>query len=51
MAEVDFLTTLTNTGGTAAFTAITTTTYITLMLDSEQVGKYADFDNVSLKAT
>ena len=40
----------TGTGGTATFTATTATCYIALMLDSEVVGKYADFDNVSLKA-
>jgi hypothetical protein len=39
----------TGTGGTATFTAISTTAYITMMLDSEQVGKYADFDNASLR--
>jgi hypothetical protein len=39
----------TGTGGTATFTALTTTAYITLMLTSEVVGRYADFDNVTLR--
>ncbi|HLL29714.1 MAG TPA: hypothetical protein VK403_01835 [Allosphingosinicella sp.] len=40
----------TGTGGTATFTATSATCYIALMLDSEVVGRYADFDNVTLKA-
>jgi hypothetical protein len=39
-----------STGGTATFTATSATTFITLMVDSESAGKYAEFDNVSLKA-
>lgn len=39
----------TGTGGTATFVATTATTYITLMLSSDVVGRYADFDNVSLR--
>jgi len=41
---------LTGTGGTATFVAATALTYITLMLSSDVVGRYADFDNVSLRA-
>lgn len=40
----------TGTGGTATFIASTTTTYISLMLSSDIAGRYADFDNVSLRA-
>jgi hypothetical protein len=38
------------TGGTTTFTATLAIMYFTLILDSESVGKYADFDNISLKA-
>jgi hypothetical protein len=38
------------TGGTGTFTATTTLTYITLMLDNETAGKYGDFDGASLRA-
>ena len=38
-----------HTGGTATFVATTLTTFIALMLDSEQAGKYADFDSISLR--
>ncbi len=40
----------TSTGGSHTFTAIHGTVFITLILDSESIGKYADFDNISLKA-
>ncbi|HEX6376952.1 MAG TPA: hypothetical protein VFZ91_14665 [Allosphingosinicella sp.] len=43
-------TAFTGTGGTATFVATTTNTYITLMLNSADAGKYGDFDNVSLRA-
>lgn len=40
----------TGTGGTATFVATTTTTYVTLMLSSDIVGRYNDFDNVTMRA-
>lgn len=40
----------TGTGGTAVFTATGAMSYIALMLDTEVAGRYADFDNVSLRA-
>ncbi|HYE27174.1 MAG TPA: hypothetical protein VEA61_02920 [Allosphingosinicella sp.] len=43
-------TAFTGSGGEATFTATTVLTYITLMLESETVGKYGDFDGVSLRA-
>ncbi len=39
----------TNTGGSHTFTAIHGTVVISLIVDNEQIGKYADFDNISLK--
>ncbi|MFL6844856.1 MAG: hypothetical protein ACJ8ER_08260 [Allosphingosinicella sp.] len=42
--------TLTGSGGTTTFTATSAVAYISLMVDTEQPGKYADFDNVTLRA-
>ena len=41
---------LTTTSSTATFTALTALTYMTMLVDTEHVGRYADFDNASMRA-